>query len=57
MRYTNLLTIVVSAAWVGSFVMKIFVPGFDVGPGADAAMLIVIGYWFSASALQKGDKK
>jgi hypothetical protein len=48
------LTLVVSGAWISAFVPRAFfgVP-MSVAAPLDAAMLLVLGYWFSREAIKK----
>jgi len=57
MRVTTLLTLIVSGAWLASFIARLIMPAFTVGPGLDAGMLIILGYWFSASAISNKNGK
>lgn len=46
------LTLLVSVAWLISFVIRIWHP-WDGSTVADTAMLLVLGFWFGTKALKK----
>jgi hypothetical protein len=45
----TLITAVAAVAWLGSFVIRAFVPDFALGTAADALMTTCVGYWFTAN--------
>lgn len=47
---TNILTLVVVLAWVGSMIGRAFDPTWPGSAAADAGLLLVLGYWFSSTA-------
>ena len=53
LHVSDILTLVVVGAWLASFVIRVFNPTFPAGAGVDAAMLLIIGWWFSAKAVKK----
>jgi hypothetical protein len=47
---TTLLTFIVSVAWLVTFYIRVFThKTIDIGPGLDAALLAIIGYWFATT--------
>lgn len=44
----TLLTLVVTAAWVGTLIARTVIPAFPGGSGADAAMILVVTWWFAS---------
>lgn len=54
MKITNWLTSVVMFVWVASLPVRVMSPGVaNVFVGTDAAVLVILGYWFSANAITK----
>lgn len=54
------LTFIVTICWSGLFIARTFFNvGVSAGPTLDAAMLLILGYWFSTTAIRKdnGDGK
>jgi hypothetical protein len=54
MRTPDWLTLVVTLVWIVSLAVRVLIPSAaSVFIGTDAAVLVVIGYWFSANGLAK----
>ena len=47
---TNILTGVVVFVWMASFFARAVDPNWPGSTAADAGLLLVLGYWFSANA-------
>ena len=50
----TLLTIAVATMWCAGWVVRALDPSFG-GQGLDAAMTIVLGYWFISKGLRRND--
>jgi putative flippase GtrA len=52
------LTVVVSIVWLGMFVVRLFWHiSSEAAPTIDAAMLLILGYWFSSTAVKNSEEE
>ena len=51
-QVTTFLTMVIVGLWIITFIVRVWVP-LEQASILDAAMPLVIGYWFVANALKK----
>lgn len=53
----TVLTLIVCFVWLVMFCLRIFAHvSIEGAPTMDAAMLLVLGYWFSSNAMKENDK-
>ena len=56
-RVISWLTAVATVAWVGTLIARAVNPAFNAGAGADAVMLLVIGWWFTTASARLGGSR
>lgn len=52
-RTLRLLTLILSAVWAMTLVVRIYKPDWPIGPAADSLMVTAVGFWFSKEGLSK----
>ena len=53
LNFVTIFTLLMTGAWVVSFVVRVFDEKFVPPATVDAGMLLVLGYWFSTNALRR----
>lgn len=56
-RTLRILTLVLTAIWTGTLVVRLHKPEWAIGTAVDALMVTVCGYWFSREGLKKDKDK
>ena len=47
----TLLTYIVAGAWIGAYIIEYFSPTFEAPASLDPLMLLVVGYYFTNTAV------
>lgn len=59
-RGVTILTVLIAAAWIGAMVIEAISPDWEAPASLDPLMLLVVGYYFTDTAIEnkrKNDRK